>query len=131
MKSNKLLLSVAIGALVLVGLVGLMSITAPKALTLGNADIGDYKVKTTGVDQVVSYGPAILRNIIFTKANDQVLIGDVKYGVASTSSAASNSVFKITASVPMVYPVNTTFLNGIIANVTATDGVVFTITPTY
>jgi len=92
---------------------------------LGSVEIGDYIIKTTGTDQVISYGPAILHSIVFGTANDAVLIGDV----LSTTSISTNPVFNITATVPQAFNVETIFKYGILANVTSSDGVVFIISP--
>lgn len=98
------------------------------AVTLG---AGNWRVATTGVDQVISYGPAKLEKIVFGTANDAVQIGDVRYNPSpiTTSSAGSNSVFKIISTVPQSFIVDTVFTQGIIANVTSTSGVVFILSP--
>ncbi len=106
---------------------GLKTINKNISQQFGSVGEEDYKRLTSGSNQIVSYGPAILHSIVFGTANDSALIGDVRYTAGAV--ATSNSVFSITATVPSVFSVETIFPQGIMATVTSANGATFISSP--
>ena len=84
---------------------------------------GDYVRVTSGTNQVVSPTRAILHKVIIGAATDEVVIAD------HASSFLSNEVMHLDPSAAGVFILDTVFLNGITTSVTATDGMIFVISP--
>ena len=124
MKKNTI---ITLTALLLTACIFVVIAYSSKVENLGATGEGDWKRLTTGSDQAVTYGKAILHSIVIGTANDEVYVGDVLY--SATASSSDNAVFDITATTPMVFPVETIFTFGIMANVTSTNGVVFITSP--
>lgn len=98
-----------------------------KEVAMGSASdsVGDYKVVTTtsGNWDVVSTGPVVLHKIIVGNANDEIRIAN------DTVTPSTNGVFYMKPSVPTAFDMETIFSEGIVVDVTSTNGIIFVTSP--
>jgi hypothetical protein len=129
MKKTSVEVKITIGiiiTLVVLFLIGSYSgeISDKVSTTLGaTGNVGNYAVKTSGHNQVVSAVPIILHKIIIGTANDAISVAN------STTTPSTNGAFKITATVPQTFDMEMILNQGLVANVTSSSGAVFIYSP--
>lgn len=113
-KKTITIVSIIVGTIILLAIIG----TIPSNKFGAVSNEGEYKVLTTGQNQVVSYNKAVLHKVQLS-SGDIIIVGD------SASSATTNTVFKMTAGATGVYELDAIFNTGITVSVTSSNGAVF------
>lgn len=122
---NKIIITFVISVLIVTGaflFIGSLSISKQSLGGLSGSE-GDYISVGSGSNQVITTLPSVLRKVIIGESTDEVLIAD------ADTYATADEVLNIDPSGAGSFDLNMVFKNGISAYVTASDKMVFIISP--